>query len=122
MFETRNSIRRPAFTLSAWGLSLPVVVSFIAGCGGGNPLDTIPVGGRVTMDGKPLTTGEVRYLPKDAQNGRVASGAIQPDGSFALTTLKAEDGALRGDYRVVVVVYKHQMEDIFHQILKQRTR
>ncbi len=38
-------------------------------------------------------------------NGRQARAELQPDGTFTLTTLVANDGALPGEYRVVVLAY-----------------
>jgi hypothetical protein len=38
----------------------------------------------------------------DLANSRAASGEIQSDGSYALTTKDPGDGALPGDYRVVI--------------------
>jgi hypothetical protein len=76
-----------------------------AGCSRSDgELGTVAVDGRVTYRGTPLTIGEVRYVPLDAQTGRVARGAIDAHGRFTLTTLKQGDGALPGDYRIVVVV------------------
>ena len=96
--------------IGVW-LFLPVCfVVCAAGCGSGSALDTIPVRGSVTFEGKPLTVGEVRYVPTDKKNGRVARGVIQPDGTFELTTLESDDGALAGDYRIVVIVYSKQFE------------
>ena len=62
----------------------------------------VPVKGVVTYNGTALTEGTVLYLPK-ASNGRQARGTIQADGSFQLTTLRANDGAEQGDYDVVVI-------------------
>ncbi len=86
----------------------------VAGCcGSGGGLDgTIPIRGTVTYRGKPLEAGEVRYLPVDARQGRVARGPLDSRGRFRLTTLTDGDGALAGEYRIVVVVYEEQFEDV----------
>lgn len=81
----------------------------LAGCGGG-PTDTPPlarVKGKVTLDGKPLTSGSVQFTPnKDrGTTGRMALGAIQPDGSFELMTIKAGDGAQIGHHLVAIECY-----------------
>jgi hypothetical protein len=61
---------------------------------------TIPVKGKITYKGRPLTQGEIVFEPNSA--GREAYGNIQPDGTFELTTFKAGDGAAPGTHRVAV--------------------
>ena len=61
---------------------------------------TIPVKGKVTFKGKPLTQGEIVFEPDSA--GREAHGPIKSDGSFELTTFKQGDGAVPGTHRVAV--------------------
>jgi hypothetical protein len=87
-----------ALLLSAAGLAC------CGGCGSspsGPPAGaTIPVKGKVTYRGKPLTRGTITFEPTDA--GRDANGAIQSDGSFTLTTFKDGDGAIPGTHKVKV--------------------
>jgi hypothetical protein len=61
---------------------------------------TLPVKGKVTLKGKPLTQGQIVFEPDSA--GREAHGSIQPDGTFELTTFKPGDGAAPGTHRVAV--------------------
>lgn len=70
-----------------------------AGCGR-SPLPVAPVTGRVTVAGKPVTTGAVWFYPSTA--GRPAIGQIGPDGRYTLATFTRADGALLGEHRVVV--------------------
>jgi len=62
---------------------------------------TVPVKGKVTYKGKPLTQEEIVFEP-DGGSGREAHGNIQPDGTFELSTFKAGDGAVPGTHRVAV--------------------
>jgi hypothetical protein len=73
-----------------------------SGCGsaGGAPPTLIPVKGKVTYKGQPLTKGIVRFEPDGY--GRMASGQLQSDGTFVLTTLKEGDGVVAGDHRVTL--------------------
>ena len=84
------------------GLPLGLV---IGGCGssspGAAPLPTLPVKGKVTYNGKPLTRGTIKFAPDDGF-GREAQGPIQPDGTFLLSTFKDGDGAVPGVHRVAV--------------------
>jgi hypothetical protein len=80
---------------------------FVAGCGSRGPT-TVPIRGEVLYKGTPLKNvpqGLVRYMPKTPESGREASGRIQPDGSFVLTTFKKADGVVPGDYNIIVSAY-----------------
>ncbi len=65
-----------------------------------SPSLPVPVKGKITHRGKPLTQGEITFEPTDG--GREAHGKIQPDGSFELTTFQEGDGALVGVHRVLI--------------------
>ena len=74
------------------------------GCGGESDGPhigvTVPIKGKITYKGQPLTQGGIRFEPEDA--GREAYGDIKSDGTFELTTFKAGDGAVPGVHRVAV--------------------
>lgn len=75
----------------------------VSGCGssgGGTLPDLIPVKGKVTYKGKPVGKGVVRFEPDGV--GREASGTIQSDGTFVLTTNKEGDGVVAGHHRVSI--------------------
>jgi hypothetical protein len=65
------------------------------------------VHGKVTIDSKPLFQGKVMFAPvakgHNVNPGKPAWGAIQPDGTFRLTTLEKDDGAIVGDHRVTIM-------------------
>ncbi len=65
-------------------------------------LSTASVRGNVEFDGKPLSTGLVFFVP---QRGRMGRGEIQEDGSFEISTYKADsgDGAILGQTLIGVV-------------------
>jgi hypothetical protein len=71
----------------------------LAGCGDGRP-KRVPVSGTVLIDGKPLTYGFVRFLPKGA---RPATAQIDKDGRFSLSCFGDNDGVVEGTHAVVVV-------------------
>lgn len=62
----------------------------------------VPVSGKVLLDGKPLTQGNVLTHPS---GGRGANGVIQPDGTFRLKTGNRE-GAMIGTHKVGVIAYE----------------
>lgn len=97
---------------SAWRLARPgagfLLVALIAltGCGGTPDRigKTFPVAGKVTVEGKPLTSGTISFWP-DASKGNPTefqpAGEIASDGTFKLTTF-GKEGAPSGWYKVVI--------------------
>ena len=84
----------------------------LAGCGGGGP-KLAAVRGTVTYKGKPVPSGTVSFIPA---NGPAATGKINPDGTYTLTTFKAGDGAVLGHHKVVVAA----MEDMTGRLPEDR--
>ena len=81
-----------------------VLLSSCWGCGsnaGPYVGKTVPVKGKITYKGKPLTQGQIVFEPNDI--GREAYGSIQPDGTFELSTFAKGDGAVPGTHRVTVM-------------------
>ena len=61
---------------------------------------TLPVTGKILLNGRPLKTGRVKFEPEGP--GREAQGDIKPDGTFVLTTYAPADGAVGGIHRISV--------------------
>jgi len=96
-----------AFTPSgAWAAAL--LAASVIGCGGkqGAEYRTAPVKGVVVSQGQPVTAGTISLQPKEVagaaegKTGRPATGEIQGDGSFVLSTYQPGDGAVVGKHRV----------------------
>lgn len=93
-----------AANLCAWierrvapaGVGIVLCLAMV-GCGSGQA-PTVPVEGTVLYQGKPLTSGSVMFL---SATGSVAVGEIGKDGTFRLSTDKAE-GATIGTHRVAI--------------------
>jgi hypothetical protein len=65
------------------------------------------VHGKVTFKGKPVESGIVTFNPipgKGGETGQNASGQIESDGTYAMTTFSTGDGAILGQHVVSVVV------------------
>jgi hypothetical protein len=79
-----------------------IVLAAQWGCGPGQPVmpDLVSVKGKVTYKGQPLTTGVIRFEPDGF--GRMASGKMQSDGTYVLTTLKDADGVVAGVHKVFI--------------------
>lgn len=84
---------------------LVILAAAIGGCNRSNGPITIPIRGEVIYKGQPLATGLVVYLPKNTDDSRQASGKIETNGSFVLTTFKNGDGVVPGEYTIVIYPY-----------------
>ena len=81
----------------AWAL-LFLALFGTGGCGG---QVLFPVSGKVSYkNGKPVSAGFVIFEPVNQKMS--ARGEIQPDGSFQLSTHRENDGAMEGEYKVLV--------------------
>jgi hypothetical protein len=91
-----------------WSLLCACALLTLAGCGG---LKLVPVSGKVTRPGQPLSGGAVSFVP-DASKGNTARlscmGRIGPDGRYELTTTgvtrsETGKGAPLGWYKVTLL-------------------
>jgi hypothetical protein len=78
----------------------------LCGCGG-SAKDLVEVSGNVLLDGKPLTIGSVLTMP---ERGPGASGTINEQGEFTLTTRGMGSGASIGKHHVGVVALEGETE------------
>jgi len=79
--------------------ALAVTMAAIAGCGGAT--DDLPrraVSGNVTMDGAPLKSAMIQFMPTDPSAATAGAGAIT-EGKYAIPTA---DGLVPGAYKVSV--------------------
>lgn len=80
----------------------------LGGCSdGSSPPATTPVSGTVSYKGQPLGKGTVTFQPADKGEGvqRPALGEIGADGRYQLSTFTQGDGALPGNYHVLVTSF-----------------
>ena len=80
-----------------------LLIAWATGCSRGPEI--VPVSGKVLYNGEPLKFGGVMFQPNAGQPARAA---IQPDGTFVLTTDSLSDGATVGRNRVRVTCYDSQ--------------
>jgi hypothetical protein len=75
----------------------------LAGCGGDGDdgLPRVAVSGSVTLDGKPLASGAISFMPESqGQVNPVSVGAVISRGSY---TIPREQGPTPGKYRVGII-------------------
>jgi hypothetical protein len=83
--------------------ALLAIVLATAGCGGGVDFKTVPAGGVVTLDGKPLEGAGVIFMSKEGS--KIAEGKTDASGKFSLKTVVGKimvDGAVVGVHKVGV--------------------
>ena len=90
--------------LNSW-CAVAVAIVAVSGCSGVKIPPLAQVGGVVTLDGQPLTKGQVHFVPDSSKGtkGRMAVGLIGTDGRVKLTAFKPGDGALVGFHKVVII-------------------
>jgi hypothetical protein len=108
---TMPNLFRAAFT--PWILISLAVLPLLSGCG--TP-KFYPVRGQVLLFGVGLLTdGEVRFQPVSKPD-LIATGRIQKDGSFSLTTPgHGSDGVLEGTCKAAVVVEPRQGKPVIDE-------
>jgi hypothetical protein len=95
-----DSAYRGTTWLTLLGHVAALAIVTLAGCGRPSfQLETSPVRGTVTLDDRPLPSG---YVVVPTMKGRMATGRIQPDGTFEMTTYSPGDGVQTGSQRVIV--------------------
>lgn len=96
-----------ARTASALAAALCVTLA-VAGCSGDPNVPKLgKVYGKVTYKGKAVEGGHVVFTPaagKGGATGQAATGEIESDGTYDLTTFNTGDGAILGQHIVTVTI------------------
>ena len=92
---------RSRFASRALALLVGPALLFVLGCSGDDGLGKrYRVSGQVTYKGQPVEKGVVNFVPL-TEGGHGATGQIE-NGSYSLTTLNLNDGAMSGKYKVTI--------------------
>ncbi len=86
---TRAAALAATVLITAWGCGSP-----------SEHPETVPVQGKVTYKGAPVPQGTITF---ESDSGPLATGQIQPDGTYKLSTFNEGDGAVPGHAKVFVV-------------------
>lgn len=92
-----------------YGLVGLLIGTCASGCNQGP--DTVPVSGQITIEGKPLQGGFITLIPNLEGKGRPAQAAINPDGTFVLTTRlggQTYPGTYRGEHPVEISAFVYK--------------
>ena len=86
--------------------AIAVVIVSLSACGSDRP-KTIPIDGRVTIDGKePGEVGKLFFTPTKAAEGyatRPASGSFNAEGHYRVMSWAPDDGLVPGHYTVSIL-------------------
>jgi hypothetical protein len=78
-----------------------LLILLALGCGSGSEFpETTPVSGKISFKGEPVTKGTITFQP---DQGQAATGMIQPDGTYTLSTFAEKDGAIPGHHKVMII-------------------
>ena len=79
-----------------------LIIGFIGvvGCGDGR-VKRVPISGKITIDGEPLTFGTIQFFP--VKEGRMGKGSVKPDGSYAVDYYEKGDGLPKGEFKVRIL-------------------
>ncbi|QDT64694.1 DUF4198 domain-containing protein [Calycomorphotria hydatis] len=92
-------------------------LALVSGCSSEETYEFVPVSGRLTLDGKPLSNVRITFTPKlDGDNiivGPSSMATTDADGRFQLVAANKsfEKGAIVGEHRVYFQEYPPAVED-----------
>jgi hypothetical protein len=89
---------------------ISTLLSSLAGCGGNQPPPVVPVSGRITLDGKPLSNAEVNFAPLADSRFPCSVARTDEQGRYSLHLSQdtTREGAVTGDHRVVISISPQQ--------------
>jgi hypothetical protein len=95
------------FAIRYTSFILSFALVWLAGCAGGDRPKTIPISGKVTINGQaPAEIGRLYFTPTRVAEGypkRPANGTYTADGTYRVMSWEADDGLVPGHYLVSVV-------------------
>lgn len=111
MSSTSPPVERQLVRFIILGL-LTVLVASACGDPALIPIETAPVTGVATYQGKPLESYRVFFYSSEHPAQEPATGLIGPDGRFSLSVRKADDGAIVGPNQVWFVYDPELPEEV----------
>ncbi len=98
----RQHIRAEMAAKTGWLFGVLALLA-VSGCGGDQNI--ADVGGRVTLDGKPLPLATVEFIPA---NGRPSAAKTDDDGNYRLWYTHETPGALIGPHSVRISTWSEE--------------
>jgi hypothetical protein len=88
----------PRFRSSAYSLIPAFLLTSLAGCGESDKLPREPISGSVTVEGKPLKSGLITFIPNES-NTPTQGGALILEGKYSVPK---NQGLVPGKYRIII--------------------
>ncbi|MDO5553488.1 MAG: hypothetical protein Q4G68_06975 [Planctomycetia bacterium] len=79
---------------------LLIAIPLVCALGCGNRMKVYDVTGRITVNGE--SPGTELIITFTNPDNVTAQGLVSPDGTYTLSTLRKNDGAMEGEYRVLL--------------------
>jgi hypothetical protein len=100
-------VGRGYFAQRAWIAVLVCAMMCLGGCGGSDRPKTIPISGKVMIDGQPPREGGKLYFTAtkvaEGYPKRPASGTFTADGKYRVMSWTLDDGLVPGHYAISVI-------------------
>lgn len=98
------NVHRKRLRISSCGglLALAVATACLNGCGKTTGLDKVVVHGTVTLDGQPISNGEIRFIPAPGTAGPISGGPIK-DGAYVA---QGKGGVPLGEHLVEIKAFR----------------
>jgi hypothetical protein len=96
-----------------------ILAAGVCGCGG-NDYEVAAVHGKVTCNDKPVPGGQIQFVAivdARSESPPIATGEIDENGNYTLTTYSRGDGAVLGKHRVIYV--RPRLHDFDENTLEQ---
>jgi len=104
VFQYVNGIKFRHVTDAKTALRLLILLVLLTGCNSEAGPDLVRVSGKVTLDGRPLESGIITFLPDNSRqtSGPRASGIIDKDGRYTVASPGNREGVIAGHHLVVI--------------------
>ena len=98
------------FRRFAWLTIIGFAGLLVSGCGSGDSYQIVPVSGRVTLDGQPVSGARVLFEPvgegDELDLGPGSFGKTDAEGRYTLDTVDRRPGALVGEHQVMISTFE----------------
>jgi hypothetical protein len=102
------SFDRPIAVFSS--LMAALLLTAVAGCGGGSDLDRFDLSGTVTFDGSPIVYGQIDFIPDKSKGHSGPQGHAQIiDGKY--NTAEDGQGVVKGPHEIRITAYPERPAD-----------
>jgi hypothetical protein len=89
------------------------LLALVVGCSSGNEFPTAKVRGKITYRNNPVPNGTVLFVPQGDKP--TATGELNSDGTYELTTYEPGDGAVLGPHTIMITAVEEMTDKLPEQ-------